>query len=249
MWKYLRVLFLDGFKILWAYFAWMIKYSRHPEKYPYEVRYNKAKKLISSVLRHFHVKYDVNKEEVFKGEQIKGNRLIVSNHLSFCDPLVFIAYSDRFIIPVAKYESRKMPFVGRVIKAIDGQFLKRDDLKQQLRVMLKIEQDLKTRDNIDYLIFPEGKRNKDPKANLLDLHHGTFRCAVKSETPIVITTVYNTFKILSLKANPKYFDVKIDCLDILKAEDYKDKTTKDVADYAQKIMREQIAKYIEDSNN
>ena len=75
---------------------------------------------------------------------------------------------------VAKKEVMKYPFVGRVLKILDGKTLDRSDLKSQVKTILEIEKSLKNNE-IDWLIFPEGKRQKSPYNGILEIHHGTFK--------------------------------------------------------------------------
>ena len=44
-----------GPMILWNYFSWILPYSRHPEKYPLEVRYNRVRKLVLKLLKRLNV--------------------------------------------------------------------------------------------------------------------------------------------------------------------------------------------------
>ena len=81
------------------------------------------------------------------------------------------------LLPMEK-ELEDKPFAGKVITGIDGLFLDRNDLKQSLRIMMKVEDDLKNRKDKNWIIFPEGTRNKDPMKNVKEFHHGTFRPAV-----------------------------------------------------------------------
>ena len=53
--KYFKAIFFLWYKVVYAYFAWMIKYSKHKEKYPIEVRYNKVRKIVLEVLKAFNV--------------------------------------------------------------------------------------------------------------------------------------------------------------------------------------------------
>ena len=85
---------------------------------------------------------------------------------------------------------------GKIIKGIDGQYIDRNDLKQSLRVMMNVEADLKNKRDKNWIIYPEGTRNRDVMHNLKMFHHGTFRPAVKAGVPIVPVATYGTFRVL-----------------------------------------------------
>ena len=60
MLKYLKVILLDGPIIIFSYFSWMIRFAKHPEKYPRNVRYQKLRYLVLRVLKHFNVDIVLN---------------------------------------------------------------------------------------------------------------------------------------------------------------------------------------------
>ena len=48
-----------------------------------------------------------------------------------------------------------MPFVGKIVKALSGEFLDRADLKQQLKVFMKVQKEMSENKNIDWVILRE----------------------------------------------------------------------------------------------
>lgn len=247
--KYIRVIFFCICPILWAYFTWIIRYSRHPEKYPLEVRFRKVKKLIIKVLNRFRINYHMkDMDKVFQADK-EDSKLIVCDHLSIIDPLFFIANSEKPITFAAKIEIKKIPFVGKIIKALDGVFLDRDDLKQQFKVMRHIEEMMKTTPNLDWVIFPEGTRNKDlPNTPLLELHHGTFRPAVKSNKKIIYCYMWGSQYILPLKYQPKKFDIYMNYLGEFSKEEVAKMNTQEIADICYESMKNEAISFIETEN-
>ena len=109
--KYLRVIAKLLPALIWAYFSWILRYSRHPEKYDINLRFKKVQTLIRKVLRAFNV--TVNEIDVDKYDlTLKEGKphLIVANHISGFDPLIFIALAKRPITFVGKKEILKLPF-------------------------------------------------------------------------------------------------------------------------------------------
>ena len=112
----------------------MLRYSLKPSKYDLNKRFLKIQKLIKKVLKAFNVSLDeIDLEKYENSAKTDEARLIVANHISDFDPLIFIAAAKRPLTFVAKIESEKYPLVGRVIKVIDGKFMDRGDLKQSLK--------------------------------------------------------------------------------------------------------------------
>ena len=233
---YGKAVCVAGGAIIWDYFAWMRKYAKHPEKYPFSVRYKKVQKLLQRLSRGFNVDFHVEGLEKLPEE----TSCIVSNHLSAYDPVSLIAVMDKPCTFVAKKELLNKPFAGKIIKGIDGEFIDRDDLKQSLRLMMKVEDDLKNHKEKNWIIYPEGTRNRDPMKNVKEFHHGTFRPAVKANVPIIPVATYGTFRVLKRKPAYKKYPVWIKFLDPIYPEDYKDMKTPEIA----KMVEERIEQAI-----
>jgi len=230
MFKYFKVIIKVIFPLLWAYFSWMIRYSNHPDKYPLELRWKKIQKIVRKVLKAFKVSIiDEEINDFYLNYDNTLNHLFISNHLSDIDPLIYIAISKRPISFLAKIETRKYPFVGRCIKILDGDFINRDDLKQNLKVMKVIEEKLKSNRTFDYMIFPEGKRNKEDTNSVLPYHHGTFRPAFKSNLPIDVFVISGDKGILTIKDKSKEYKVTLKHVISFSNKDYVGKTTQDIA--------------------
>ena len=63
-WKTLRILLRGGWAVLSAYFKWMIRYSRHPERYSLEERYNAVRKLVFRVVGPLGIQWDGENEKI-----------------------------------------------------------------------------------------------------------------------------------------------------------------------------------------
>ena len=235
MGHYTKPVLTVGYKIIGQYFSWMIKYSKHPDKYPMSIRYRKVRKLLLDLSKSFNVEYHVEGLENIPQETCS----FFSNHLSAFDPLSLICVMEQPCTFVSKIELQNKPFVGKIITAMDGLFIDRKDLKQSLRVMMKVEEDLKTKGDKNWIIYPEGTRNKDVIRNLKMFHHGTFGPSVHANVPIVPVATYGTFRVLKGKPNFKKYPVFIKFLKPIYPEDYKDMSTQDIANMvASRIERE-----------
>lgn len=225
MWHVIKAALLLAPRIIFSYFAWMLPYSRRRDKYPVKKRYQKARRIITKACRALKCDVLVEGKENIPQEVC----CFFSNHLSAPDPIIFFdALDDKEVAFLAKVEIEKLPFVGRVFKSDLGLFLNREDLKQQLRIMMQVQDSLK-RQEISWVIFPEGTRNKDFMDVLLPFHHGTFRPAMKAGVPLVPTVCFGGQRILAKGHNYKKYPTYIKFLKPIYPEEYAGKTTEEVA--------------------
>ena len=237
MWHLIRAVLLLIPRILWDYFAWMLRYSgKKKDKVPLEKRYGKVRSLLTKVLKRLRVDIIV----LGKENMPKEKSCYYANHLGACDPLMYFPIFEEPVSFLAKIEIKKMPFVGRVFTATDGAFLKRDDLKQQLKVMMGVQKALENK-STNFFVFPEGTRNKDQMKRIADFHHGTFRAAMKAKVPLVPVVNYGSFRILSTKKNYKRYPAIIKFLPPIYPEEYEGKSTEEVAKMIQSIIQRELS--------
>ena len=216
--------------VIHAYFAWMIKFSHgRGDKYPIEKKYFRLQKLLKRLNRYFDAELIVEGKENIP----EGPCVLYPNHTSGFDPVALISSLDYPTTFVAKKEIKSWCFVNRCIEAIEGLYIDREDLKQSLRTMMKVQEDLVNKGNKKWIIFPEGTRNKDPLHNLRPFHHGSFKAAVKANVPIVPVAMVGVGRILKFKPQFKKYPIHIKYLKPLMPEDYKDMTTQQIALYVQ----------------
>jgi 1-acyl-sn-glycerol-3-phosphate acyltransferase len=195
MLKYPRVLLLAGPRLLWDYTFYLWRYARHPERTPIEKRYAVAHKLVVHILDHFRIDWDVKGIENLRALEAEGKPfLLVANHMSDLDPLAILYFSEKPISFVAKKETRKMPFIGTAVKALDGFFMDRSDLRQSIEVIRGVQQKLEE-GHCSYMIFPEGTRNRAPETTpVAPFHPGSFKAGMMPKAPILPLALYGTFR-------------------------------------------------------
>ena len=220
-----------GHKVVYAYFAWMRKYAKHKKEVPIEIRYQKLHKLCTKIIPGLKVDITVKGLDNLP----KEHAYYICNHLNETDPLAILAILDKPTAFVCKKEIETYPFVAKCVNSIDGVFIDKDDIKGTLKTMLNIEADLK-KGTKNWLIFPEGMRNKDEKAHLIDFHHGTFRPAMKAGVPIVPIALYGTQRILSKRFKFKRYPVYIEFGKPIYKEEYSGMTSQDMA----KLMQQRV---------
>lgn len=201
MFKYVRLILVCGPRIVWSYFAWMIKYARHPERYPLEKRYARIRSLVLFVFKHFHLDVHVEGEAnlLALGEPF----VIYANHYSYFDPLLLIAISKRPLTFVSKKEANKFPFIGKVVKALEGIAIDRSDLRSQLVMIDNAVHMIEKGRNM--AIFPEGTRNRNPELTLGEFKPGALKLSYRTGAPILPCAIYGTSRPLSSKSHLKVY--------------------------------------------
>lgn len=189
-WRYFSIFIRAIWRVVFDYFAWILPYSRHPERYPLAQRYAKGRALVRFILKKMKFNFEIDGlEQLIPQEPC----LFIANHVGAVDPLIHIAISPRPVSFVAKIEATKIPIVGRFIRAIDGVFLDRDDPFQAVRVFREAV-NLMRADGVSFVIFPEGTRQKQPysaKAN--EFHPGSFKIASMAKCPIYLYAQFGSF--------------------------------------------------------
>ena len=227
-------------RILATYFFYIKRWSKHIERYPREKRFACMRKLTSKIVRAMDV--DLH---IFGLENIPTdtNFFLVSNHMSAFDPLPFIASYEKPMAFIGKKELMDTPFVPAAMKVLESDYIDRDDLRQSLKVMLKVEEDLKKHEK-SWMIFPEGTRIRDQMLPVAEFHHGTFRPATKAGVPIVPAAIYGSFRVFKKKPQFKKYPLSISFLKPIMPEDYANMHTSDLAVITRNEIQREITYHL-----
>ncbi len=183
-------------KNLWRVpYLWfkLCHYARHTDKYPEEVKYRHIQHILRVAVKGGNVDLQVTGQENIPKE---NGFMLYSNHQGMFDVLAIAATCDNPIGAVLKKELYDIPFLHQIAICTKSFAMDREDVRQSLTVIQNVTAEvLKGR---NYLIFPEGTRSR--KGNeMLDFHGGSFRCATKSQCPIVPIALVDCFKVLDQK--------------------------------------------------
>ena len=240
MFHYTKAVLRVGIPILWQYFTRMKRWAKHLDRYPSPVRFVKIRKIIKSIQDGLQVDLTVFGLENLPTDT---NYCMVCNHMSAFDPIPFIVNSERHLTFVGKKELMKAPFIPVAMQVIEGVFIDRDDLRQSLKVMLQVEEDLK-KGQKSWMIFPEGTRIRDQMMPVGEFHHGTFRPATKAKVPIVPAAIYGSFRVLKKKPQFKKYPVSISFLKPVMPEQYAGMSTADVAAFMRNEIQREITYHL-----
>ncbi len=240
MFKYLRIILQCGWKILWIYFRYIVRYAAHPERYPLKERYDKVRELFTLVLDHFRIDWKIKGLENIRQLEKEGKRfLLVPNHLSDLDAICIIYWCEEPVSFVAKKEALKFPFVGKAIKAVDGYFLDRGDLRDGVR-MMKDTADKLSSGKCSVLIYPEGTRNREPFGPMLSFHPGSFKSLYKAGVPVIGVGQFGSQLPLQKDNNYKRYPVYVSFLSPIYKEEYEKYLPVDFAPLFERMIAEEV---------
>jgi 1-acyl-sn-glycerol-3-phosphate acyltransferase len=120
---------------------------------------------------------------VTTGERPRGPAVVVTNHVSYLDPLVVASAAP--CIAVAKGETRNWPLVGRGLAALGVVFVRRGDAYSGAIALRGCLRALRAGTSI--LNFPEGTTTDG--GSVLPFHRGVFGLARLSGVPIVPASI------------------------------------------------------------
>lgn len=170
-------------------------------------------------------------------EPKKVRYMVVSNHKSNFDPIIlFKCLKGNPIVCVTKPEILEMPVAGKWVRYSGFIPIERDNIQQAAQAISTAANYIKN-DQASICIYPEGKRNMEDE--MLDFHPGSFKIAYRSKCPIVICSTKNT---MNIKKNFPFKKTKVTfkILEVLNYEDYKDKSTSEIAKYSRDLINEDL---------
>lgn len=192
-----------------------------------------AYKMINAVARHLDMlsgnQYTIVGEQNIPDQPV----LIVSNHLSFFDPITIVdIFKDHPVALVGKIELTKIPTLEYWTAKFGCNYIDRDNIRQQIIVIKNVTNEMKKGRHA--LIFPEGTRSIED----CEFKAGSFKIAQKSKSAILPITCRNTADVFEnnkgirlRKAHPV-----ITIHPLIPYEDYKDKDLQTVAAEVQAIV-------------
>lgn len=209
-------------------------YAKHTDEISEDKKYTLLKKITVHANKGGRVKIDVHGQENIPREE---NFVFFPNHQGLFDVLSIIEASDRPFSVVAKIEVKNIFFLKQVFAIMKAKFMDRDDVRQSLKVILSVTDEVKAGRN--FLIFPEGTRSKNGN-HPGDFKGGSFKCAMNARCPIVPVAMLNSYQAFDTNSiHP--VTVQVHFLEPLYYEDYKDMKSTEIA----KVVRARIVERIE----
>ncbi len=118
--------------------------------------------------------------------------VFVSNHQSFLDIPILLNYLDAPHAIMAKSSLGKIPFLGLWIRALDGIFVERDDIRAAAGALREAEELINRGRSV--IICPEGTRSMSSEMG--PFKPGAVRVAQKTGARIVPLAINGTYRLL-----------------------------------------------------
>lgn len=220
-----RILMMVFRNILIVPWAWikLCWYAAHTDKYPEEVKYKHLQYIVERANKGGNINLEISGQENIPKE---GGFILYPNHQGMYDVLAIVYACQMPIGMVLKQEIGNIPFIKQVVACTKSFVLDRDDVKQGMRVILNVIEEVKKGRN--YLIFAEGTRSKQGNKTL-EFKGGSFKAATKAKCPIVPAALVDSYKAFDT-GSTKTVTVQLHFLEPLLYEEYKDMKTTEIAD-------------------
>lgn len=212
-------------------------YADHPESFPFDLRYRHTHQFAFSLIPAFRIRF------VFKGLENAGDEraVFLFNHQSNVDPVEVMSVLNRPCGYLAKKQICTYPIIDQVMRSTDGNYLDRNDLRQEVKTIRDIASKLKKDPEMGFVIFPEGKRSQDPVHRTMSPYKpGSLKSAYYAKADIVPCVLYGTYSILEFsKPDRKVYPIQITFLPRLRYQDYKDLSTVELSALIEERTRQE----------
>ena len=188
------------------------------------------------VLNLFHVKIEVNGLEKVPHDK---KYLLVYNHTSNFDPIVesWVLRRDN-LIHISKPGNFNKPLAGRIVYRNCYIPIDRENNREAAKSILRACNFIKE-EKYSVAVSPEGTRNKGDVTSLLPFRDGCFKIPLRTNCPLVICELENMESIKHVKLFKKTI-VKMNILDVLYYDQYKDMISHELSEIVRKEIQEKI---------
>lgn len=212
------------------------KMHNHPEKYTFEERYRYVQHVLGLIAKAANTS-----TEVFGTENLPktGGYVMYPNHEGKYDILGIVnAHEQPCSFVMDKSKSYQF-LVREIIDCIDAKRLEINNIRQNLKVINKMTEEVKQGKR--YVIFSEGGY-KDNGNNVRAFKPGSFKCATNAKAPIVPVTLIDSH--LPYSSNVKgHIKTKVIFMKPLYYDDYKDMKTPEICEYVRNQIIECMKSY------
>jgi len=234
-----RILLMVLRNLIFVPYGWfkLCHCAKHAESYPEAERYDVLRYIDNKAVNGGNIKIEVHGEDNIPE---KDGFMFFPNHQGLFDVLAMIQACPRPFSVVMKKELQNIPFLKQVFACMKAYALDRDDIKQSMKVIHQVTDEVKNGRN--YLIFAEGTRSRDGN-KLLEFKGGSFKAAIKAKCPIVPVALIDSYKAFDTKSIKK-LTVQVHFLEPMPYEMYKDMKSQEIAE----LVRRRIERVISEND-
>ena len=207
---------------------------KHRDEYSEEECYRVAQKCIRIMMHNGRIETEAFGMELLPQE---GGYVMYSNHQGKYDTLgIMNAHKKPCTIVIDAYRS-KLPIVDSFIDLVRGSRLDKTNMKNQMKTVLQIAEEVKR--GRRYIIFPEGGYDHN-RNDLQEFMPGSFKCATKSQVPIVPVAIIDSYKVFGINSLRRV-KTQVHFLKPIPFEEYRNMNTREIAE----MVKERIGAVIE----
>ena len=214
-------------------YARLCRYAKDPDQYPEQERWDHIAHILRLAVKSGNVDLQVTGLENIPQEEAF---LLYPNHQGMFDVVAIAATCKRPLGAVLKKELVDIPFLKQIVACTKSFPMDRADVRQSLTVIQNVIAEVKQ--GRSYLIFPEGTRSRNGN-QMVDFHHGCFRCAVKTKCPVVPLAFVDSFRVLDQKGSGQV-SVQMHYLQPIPYEEYQGLSTVELADLVKQRIQAAI---------
>lgn len=213
----------------------MIYMSNHTNIFSVERRYAMVRRIVRIIKRSAMIVTRGFGQENLPNE---GGYIMFANHQGKYDALGVVHTHDKPCSVVMDEARSHMPVASQVIDMVEGKRLKKDDIRQSMRIIMEMAEE--AAQGKKFLIFPEGGYDHN-KNTVQEFKAGCFKSAVKAKVPIVPVALIDSYKAFEgFRIGP--IRTQVHYLNPIPYEEYKDMKTTEIAE----IVRQRIVSKIDE---
>lgn len=205
----------------------------HPEEHTMEERYELAKQVIHKMRKRARTTTDVYGIENLPKE---GGYVMYSNHQGKYDALGIILSHKEPCTVLWGEQSAKRLLARHVCKLIDGKVINTERMLEAARTIMDLSKEVA--EGRKCLIFPEGMYT-DNKNTMNEFKVGCFKCSLRSKTPIVPVTVYDSYKSMNSNTFEKV-KTQVHYLKPIPYEEYGNLKAEELAELVKSRIQEKL---------
>ncbi len=162
--------------------------------------------------------------------------LLVSNHMHDLDPaIIYYAVPDSRLAFIAKQEVRDLfPFVYKALHKLSGLPINRENNREAAKTIINATKLIKDKTN-SVAVFPEGYVSKT--GELLPIRNGALKMATKSQSKIVVCTLWGT-KDIPKNLFKRKTDIYFDILEVIDTVD--NQHTAELGEKVRQLMQDNL---------
>ncbi len=231
------VIILSIFSIIY-FVPKMAHYAKHPEKYSESECYDLAQEVIRRVKKTGRITTEYYGIDNLPCE---GGYIMYANHQGKYDAVGVLSGHRRPCSVLMDKKRSKMFIASQFLDLIKGQRIDRESLKQQMRTLHNIADEVK--EGRIYLIFPEGGYRRDQDNSTNEFKHGCFISAIRSQCPIVPVALVDSYKPFGINSLAPVA-TKVIFLEPIPYEEYKGMKALEISDLVKGRIESEIQKWV-----